>query len=87
MIQVKLQFLPPPNQLDPGLTTYVVWIRPLSGGAYQNVGQLALQSDRTGELTTSTVFSDVDLIVTAEASPTAREPGRFTVLSGAARRP
>ncbi len=86
LLEVKLAHLPPPSNLDPELTTYVVWIRPLSGGSYQNVGQLIMGSDREGELTTSTAFGEVDLIVTAEASPTPREPSIFTVLQGTARR-
>jgi len=84
MLEVELQHLPPPGDLDPTLTTYVVWIRPTSGAGFQNLGQLVLDSNRRGSLTTSTPYSSVEVVVTAEASPTPAEPSRFTVLQGTA---
>jgi hypothetical protein len=86
VLNVKLEHLPPPSDLDPALRTYVVWVRPISGGPYQNVGQMIINSDREGELTTTTAHSEVDVIVTAEASATPPEPSRFTVLQGTASR-
>jgi hypothetical protein len=86
-LKVKLEHLPPPSNLDSTLTTYVVWIRPRTGGAYQNVGQLVMGTDRAGELTTTTAFTDVDVVVTAERDPTTLEPSKFMILQGAASRP
>lgn len=86
VLEVELEHLPPPGDLDSSLRTYVVWIRPLTGGQYQNVGQLALDSNRRGALTTTTPHADVDVIVTAEANATPPEPSRFTVLQGTAKR-
>jgi len=83
-LEVELEHLPPPADLDPTLTTYVVWIRPTSGGGFQNVGQLMIDSNRRGELSTTTPYSTVEVIVTAEASSTPMEPSRFTVLQGSA---
>ena len=82
VLKVELEHLPPPSDLDAALTTYVVWLRPRSGGAFQNVGQLIMDSDREGELTATTPYSDVDVMVTAEASATPRDPSRFIVLQG-----
>ena len=81
-LNVKLEHLPPPSKLDSTLTTYVVWIRPITGGAYQNAGQLKMGTDRTGELTTTVAFTDVDVVVTAEKDPTTREPSEFIILQG-----
>ncbi len=84
VLEVELDHLPPPMDLDPMLTTYVVWIRPVSGGGFQNVGQLVIDNNRHGELTTTTPYGMVEVIVTGEASATPAEPSRFTVLQGSA---
>ena len=58
----------------------------VGNGAYQNAGQLIMNSNRSGELTTTTPHNDVEVIVTAEASATPPEPSHYMVLQGTANR-
>ncbi|HVR76084.1 MAG TPA: hypothetical protein VMT52_17265 [Planctomycetota bacterium] len=87
VVEVKVDHLPPPGNIDPGLTAFVVWIRPRAGSDYANAGQLKLNPDRTGVLTTTSPHPDIDVMVTGESSSTASSPSRFVILRGAATKP
>lgn len=87
LVTLEVEHLPPPTNLDPSLTTYVVWIRPRAGGDVLNVGQLEMTPDRTGELQAATPHANFDVLLTAESSATVRQPSRFVVLQGQGSRP
>lgn len=87
VLKVRADHLAQPANLDPSLTTYVVWIRPRVGGDFMNVGQLAMSTDRDGALQTSTPHTNFDVLVTAETTATAPQPSKFVVLQAQASRP
>jgi len=87
LLDVRLEHLAPPPALDPALSTYVVWIRPIAADEFINIGQLAMQADRSGRLRATTPHPEFDVLVTAEPSGTVRDPGTFIVLEGHAKRP
>ncbi len=78
-LEVQLEGLEPPAKLGPNLTTYVVWLRPSSGGNYQNVGPLRLCINRTGRLSTTAPYSEVEVLVTAEPQSSVVEPGDYVI--------
>jgi hypothetical protein len=87
VLEVRAEHLAPPAALDPTLSTYVVWIRPVAAQEFTNVGQLAMRSDRSGRLQATTPFPEFNVLVTAEQSGTARAPSPFIVMEGHAKRP
>lgn len=87
VLEVRAEHLAPPAALDPTLNTYVVWIRPGVAQEFTNVGQLAMRSDRSGQLQATTPFREFNVLVTAEQSGTARVPSTFVVMEGHAKRP
>jgi len=87
LLDVRAEHLAPPVALDPTLSTYVVWIRPVAVQEFTNVGQLAVRSDRSGRLQATTPFPEFNVLVTAEQSGTARAPSPFVVMEGYAKRP
>jgi len=87
VLDVRAEHLAPPAALDPTLSTYVVWIRPIGAQEFTNAGQLAVRSDRSGRLLVTTPFPEINVLVTAEQSGTARAPSTFVVMEGHAKRP
>ena len=87
VLEVRAEHLAPPAALDPTLNTYVVWIRPGVAQEFTNVGQLAMRSDRSGQMQATTPFREFNVLVTAEQSGTARVPSTFVVMEGYAKRP
>lgn len=80
-IVVDVHHLAPPERVQPGATTYVVWARATGRDDYQNLGGLKVDSDLHGRLQTVTSLRSFDVIVTAEESPTVTTPARKRVLS------
>jgi hypothetical protein len=85
-LEVRVEHLAPPPSLESTLSTYVVWVRPNASQEFTNVGQLAMQNDRSGLLKATTPFPEFEVLVTAEQSGTAKVPSPFVVLEGHARR-
>ncbi len=81
-LNIKVQHLPRPAELDPSLTTYMVWIDAGKGRDPIPVGQLQINKDREASAKFATPFSTFDLMVTAEPSATPSEPSNFVVLQG-----
>lgn len=80
-VEVEIEFLPPPDRLGDGLTTYVVWILPPNVSA-QRAGLLAYDADdRTGHFRTNTTHRDFTLKITAERSPNPGTPSDVIVAS------
>jgi hypothetical protein len=85
-LSVVVDHLPPPERLSPELRTFVVWIRPVGSSRYLNAGQLTIDDDRSGELETVTPHTDVEVLVTAEASGAPGYPSTYKILEGRAQR-
>jgi hypothetical protein len=81
-LAISVEHLPRPSELDPKLTTYVVWIDP-GEGEPMAVGQLKVNADREAEADFATPpFQAFDLMVTAEPSATPTKPSGMVVLQG-----
>jgi hypothetical protein len=81
-LDISVQHLPRPAELDPSLTTYVVWIDPGQGHDPIPVGQLQIDKDREAKEAFTTPFSQFDLMVTAERNATPAKPSDNVVLEG-----
>lgn len=78
-VAVHLEFLHPPDRLDPQLKTYVVWFVPPAGGAVR-AGTLRYDSaQRTGDLTQTSPFHHFTLLVTAEREPKPPKPSSYVI--------
>jgi hypothetical protein len=77
---VDVVHLPEPEILDPGLTTYVVWLRPAGSTRYVNMGQVRIDDAPNGRLETTTPYEDFFVLVTGEASPTTPTPSGYVML-------
>jgi hypothetical protein len=81
LIDVQLDHLPPPGEIEPGLTHYVVW--------FSAVGELptpqqALEYDsetRTGRASIPTSMRELDVQITAEVSESPIRPSDLVVAS------
>ncbi len=79
-IEVEVKHLPPPQNLDPSLSTFVVWVEPTNGRPATNLGQLQIDSDRNGKIEAVTPFEQFRVWVTAEANPTPQRPSSYVIL-------
>jgi len=79
--EVEVKHLAPPEQLTPGKSTYVVWVKPRDGQP-QNAGVLRVNSDLEGSFKGTTPEKAFDLVVTAEDSPTVSQPTGPEILHG-----
>lgn len=78
-VKVEAQHLAPANTAFPGMSTYVVWLKPENGQAL-NIGVLSPDKDRNAKLETKTPFTSFQIMVTAENGPTPMQPGSTEVL-------
>lgn len=81
-LSITVNYMPRPNDLDRSLTTYVVWSVAEGGARVRNLGQLNVDSNRTGSVTVVTPLSNFRIVVTAEESGTAEKPSQYVVLNG-----
>jgi hypothetical protein len=78
-VAVHLEFLHPPDRLDPTLHSFVAWFVPASGAAVR-AGALRYDSAlRTGDLTQTAPFHRFTLLVTAERDPKPTKPSAFVI--------
>jgi hypothetical protein len=77
---VDVEHLPEPEVLDPGLTRYVVWLRPAGSTRYVNLGQVVIDDARSGRLERTTPYEDFFVLVTGEATPTTPVPSGYVML-------
>ena len=85
-VKVAVEHLAQPGKAFPGATTYVVWIVP-QGAPPQNMGVLNVGEKLSGEFDTSTTYKEFDVLVTAEAEPTATTPSGNRVMSSSIHMP
>lgn len=79
-LDVKVKDLAPPANLKQPAEAYVVWIQPENQSA-KNEGQIMVNPNRSGQLTTETPFKHFKLFITAEKSPTVTSPSGPQVLN------
>jgi hypothetical protein len=78
-VAVHLEFLHPPDKLDPSLTRYVVWFVPTVGSAVR-AGTLVYDPvARTGDLTQTSPFHVFTVKVTAERDERPARPGSVVI--------
>jgi hypothetical protein len=80
-VTVTVDHMPVPQNIDPALSTYVVWAQP-TGRPPQPLGSLNVGSERRGKLDAVTPFDVFDVIVTAEASAAPTAPSDHVILRG-----
>ena len=81
LLSITMDHLPPPGDIEPGLTHYVVWFAAV--GALP-VPQGALDYDpetRTGVASIPTDMREFDVQITAESSETPAQPSDLVVAS------
>src|SRR5664279_340350 len=59
---IDVRYLPRPNDLDPSLTTFVVWSVADQGARVRNLGRLSIDSDRSGSVTVTSPLSSFRII-------------------------
>jgi hypothetical protein len=85
-IEVEVHHLAPPERVQPGATTYVVWARATGQDTYQNLGALRVDENLRGTLKTITPLRSFDVMITAEAGPTVMTPTSRRLLSASIER-
>jgi hypothetical protein len=83
-LQIQVKHMPPPGELHPNLSRFVVWGQ-VPGQSQQqamNLGQIAIDSDRKGSLEVVTPYPNLNLMITAESTSTPRQPSNYVVLQG-----
>lgn len=85
-VDLKVEHLAKPGNLSPPEAVYLVWVRPRDGKAVKQ-GAIGVGDDLKGELKTTTVSKDFDLVVTAEqgelvTAPTGPEVLRVHINAG-----
>lgn len=84
LIRIDLGRLPPPSQLGPAFTTYVIWAITPEGLA-DNIGEFRQRTSETldnlfgSEITTATPHRTFSLIITAEPHYLVSSPSRLVV--------
>ena len=79
-LKIETKHLAPAETAFPGMSTYVVWLKPEDGKAI-NIGVLAPDKKLNAELDTKTPYTDFKIMVTAENGPQPLFPGLKEVLS------
>ncbi|HVH44780.1 MAG TPA: hypothetical protein VM925_20645 [Labilithrix sp.] len=80
-VNLEVEHLAPPSNVEQNATVYVVWAQPLTPDASpKNLGSLVVGKDRSGSLKTKTPHERFELIVTPEPSSTVSEPSHEPVM-------
>ncbi len=85
-IEVRVRHLASPEKIAAEATTYVVWARAEGNGAPQNLGALQVNKELQGTLRTVTPLRTFDLFITAEPSPTVKQPSTEHLLTASIER-
>jgi hypothetical protein len=80
-VEIAVEHLAAPGRAFSGMSTYVVWLVPASGGGPQNMGVLATGDDLKGKLRIQTPYNTFDIVVSAEAAPNVSNPSDNQVLT------
>ena len=79
-ISLRVQYLAPPQNLNPPKAMYVVWAETPAGRA-TNLGRLAIKNGRRGTFRGVTPLHEFRLLITAEDLPLTETPSPYVVLS------
>lgn len=80
VLKINVRFMPLPQDLDPELTTFIAWASPSDKDTFSNLGQLKFsEEDREAELSTTTPYPDLTLIISAEKEAFVTQPSEFVV--------
>ncbi|MCX5800129.1 MAG: hypothetical protein NTX17_01895 [Candidatus Eisenbacteria bacterium] len=79
-IDLKVNYLAPPQNLTPPKATYILWLQ-TPDNQIVGLGQLTVGSDRKGEVKGVTQLKEFRLFVTAEDDPAAASPGQQVILT------
>ena len=79
-LKIETKHLAPAETAFPGMSTYVVWLKPAEGKAI-NIGVLEPDKKLNAELETKTPYTDFKIMVTAENGPQPLYPGLKEVMS------
>ena len=71
---VKVKHLAPPERVENGATTYVVWAQPDGTENVQNVGALTVDKNLNGTLMTVLPFKEFKVFITAESTGSVTQP-------------
>lgn len=82
-LTINAENLPPPDRIQGGGTTFVVWARKGSDAPWQRIGALQYDADdRTGEFPEASVpHTAFDLLITAEQKADAASPSPAVIAS------
>ena len=78
-LDVRVHHLADPGSLDPGKTTYVVWVKPPDRPP-EPLGVMKVDKDLNGELKAKTPYQKFDVFITAENTPRPAQPSGPEVL-------
>ncbi len=82
-VDLRVQHLAKPEDVDPTATVYVVWVRPLNRGALPtNLGKLEVNRHSEGRLSAVTPLHDFEVLITPEPWKTVMVPTGKTILAG-----
>ena len=74
-VELRIQHLANPYNIDRGATTFMVWAKPFAESArVYPLGALTVNKDLSAELNATTPFKDFEVFVTAESSSQVQEP-------------
>lgn len=79
-VQLRVEHLAPPQNLQPPRSVYVVWVK-TPDNQYYIVGQLRIDKDLEGKLNAITPFKTFRIVISAEDIPTVTQPGDQVVLT------
>ena len=80
-IDLVVEHLASPDRVDPGATTYIVWVRGNEAEAQsQNLGALKVDENEKGSISATTPLRSFNLYITAEASQLSTTPTGKTLL-------
>src|SRR5688572_30839919 len=66
-LSIVIEHVPRPEDLDPMLSTYVIWAKPAGDREMIPLGEVDVGASRGGKVEVMTPFQTFDVIVTAES--------------------
>lgn len=79
-VQLRVEHLAPPQNLQPPKAVYVVWVKTPDNQHYI-LGQLKVDKNLEGKMNAITPFKTFRIVISAEDFPTVKEPGDQLILT------
>ncbi len=79
-LKIETKHLAPAETAFPGMSTYVVWLKPEDGKPI-NIGVLSPDKKMNAKLETTTPYTSFEIMVTAENSAQPTRPGTTEVMN------